>query len=347
MNETPEKSFHNDISVVFSSSRAAKRQKIEKAADVHPNLVVHTFKPHQSGKDGPITFNERFFWARRAWKLLEAWQRDLLVENLKKLCTSTHFSGMAGFELILEEIVEEVRSQTGLPLHNIKGCHACDREFSRQKVIAALPKHCRPHHIYTDIQDRLPKALQDMIEDKLPGSDAHLEISRFAYKEIDDIVKDHYQSKRICGECAPCVLHPSKVQSGGCRLYSDPDFEAQIVVLDEEVPAELRSENSSRFRVHAAGVPCKDVSSFGKGLAKAGPCMVAQSIWVHERAAQHEDFTFCECTYLWDPTCLCEAMPSHFEVHLALLDPHGHFGDGIRRLRWVSAVLNRATAICV
>ena len=91
------------------------------------------------------------------------------------------------------------------------------------------------------------------------------------------------------------MLHLLKVKSGGCRLYSDPDSEAEMVVLDDTndtVAARVKSRQTLPFRVHAAGVPCKDVNSFGKGLADAGPCMVAQSAWVHEGAVQHEDLGF-------------------------------------------------------
>ena len=196
--------------------------------------------------------------------------------------------------------------------------------------------------------ERLPKDVRDNIENKLLADGLNINIRRFAYKEIDDVIGEYYQNMRIGNDFAPCVLHPLKVQPGGCRCFHDPDFEAKLVIVDDtqdskEIRAGLDGQDKP-FRVHAAGVPCKDVSSFGKGLADAGPCMVAQSVWLHERAALHEDMGFTECTYLWDPSCLCEKLPSHFEVHTALLDPYEHMGDGIRRTRRVTTSVNRATA---
>ena len=83
----------------------------------------------------------------------------------------------------------EVRAQTGLELPDIKSCHACDNEFYRQKVLAAMPEKCRPCHIHSDIMDRLPTKLQMDIARKLSAEDAHLEIRRFAFQDIDKLTK--------------------------------------------------------------------------------------------------------------------------------------------------------------
>ena len=48
------------------------------------------------------------------WQCLEPWQRDLLVDNWQARRASSHFGGMGGFEMIMEEIVEEVRPTDGL-----------------------------------------------------------------------------------------------------------------------------------------------------------------------------------------------------------------------------------------
>ena len=272
---SPEKwSYHHGEYTEGGAQQPSKRQKIERSRGIDrpANLVVHEFQPHSSGKDGPTTFAERCFWARRCWCCLEPWQRDLLVENLKKLFGSSHFSGMAGYEMIIEEILVEVRHQTGLALPNTRSAHACDLEFSRQQVLVSLPECCRPHHIHTDIVERLPKDVRDNIENKLPADGLNIDIRRFAYKEIDDIIGEYYQNMRIGNDFAPCVLHPLKVQSGGCRCFHDPDFEAKLMIVDDtqdskEIRAGLGGQDKP-FRVHAAGVPCKDVSSFGKGFGR-------------------------------------------------------------------------------
>ena len=135
-------------------ARGAAPLYAEQGTD-NPRLCQMEFWPRTQARPGPTTMLERFQWARKVWDGLTSDERDRLIRNLRKLETSSHFTGLGSFELILHRIISEVNEHCVSGIPDNRSRHCCDHDTSRQRVLTSYHKCHRPHHVHSDIFDRL------------------------------------------------------------------------------------------------------------------------------------------------------------------------------------------------
>ena len=144
----------------------------------------------------------------------------------------------------------------------------------------------------------------------------------FVIWQVDAIIADYYKNTSVKEERQECLL------SGESAPVLDP-------------------EASTKLTLHAAGVQCKDVSRQGTMQGDAGKCMPSQSLWLHERSQYDEDVIMNECTPLWDPRLLANALGNQYKVITFTLDAHMHMGDLIVRERRLTTAFNQSKVFLI
>eukprot|EP00971_Amphidinium_carterae_P329582 6462146-Amphidinium_carterae.3 len=156
---------------------------------------------------GPMNMRERFQWPEAVWAKLTGGQKDRLIRNLKCMEASSHFSGMGGMEHILAHIVSEVNRHLVTPLDPISSVHVCEIEKSRQAVLKEFVPEHRPRHVFGDLHDRLPRSLQRAVMNEMPGPDASLEVRKWYFYRLFNMLDEHYSSRNVMTEhLVSCTL---------------------------------------------------------------------------------------------------------------------------------------------
>ena len=285
------------------------------------NLDSSPFHPRTDHRKGPDCMLERFEWASRMWGLLSPSERDRLIHNLMRLRSSTHFSGLGGFELILASIAREVNRHL---LHGVptpRSTHACDKEASRRRVLIAYDDDHRPHHVMDDILDRLPEEDKKAVLATVPLPKDGMSVRREKNEKGRKLIFDVYNNKGHLLKTSFCSLHGRQ-----CPLFRK---EGSAFRSESESDAD---DDEDFLEMHAAGVICKDASAQGAQTGDCGPFMHLQHMWTAERRVRQEDFILVECTPRWEAKSVVEHFPMYMQGHTAVLNT-SEAGEQVRRDR--------------
>ena len=101
------------------------------------------------------------------------------------------------------------------------------------------------------------------------------------------------------------------------------------------------SEFSDRdVKLVGAGVPCTDVSNYGKREGAAGAADRTHVVWGHDMVRGGYSVGFTECTVAWDAEPTMQTLSSVYHGVECVLDPT-LIGDIVRRRRRIGTFFNR------
>ena len=226
------------------------------------------------------------------WDGLTSDERDRLIRNLRKIETSSHFTGLGSFELILHRIISEVNEHCVSDIPDNRSRHCCDHDTSRQRVLTSYHKCHRPHHVYSDISDRLTDEQKATINSMKLADCARVAEKREANVNIRKYLFEIFEQGKVKNS-AWCAVH-----NRDCRLWKS----SLSPWHGEDSDSDEDGEPPLSF--HGAGVICKDATNQGTLNGDVGKQMPLQHCWTAERRQRREDLIIVECTPLGTPICL-------------------------------------------
>lgn len=306
----------------------------DESALSNPHLLEGNFWPREEARRGPSSMLARFGWPRDVWNGLSAVERNRLIKNMRNLITSSHFSGVGSFEMIIIKIVNEINEHLSHELEPPASCHCCDIDKSRQRVLTSYKKQHRPAHVHSDILDRLEEKDRNTIKrDMMPAKYMRRDQKKEMNKKIREFVFDIFDKGENARE-AWCAVHKKM-----CPLWC----KAPSAFHGDTPDSDVEDENALSF--HAAGVICKDASNQGTMQGDAGPNMVLQHVWCAERRQRKEDLILVECTQCWEPKSAFNYMPTCYRGFSSMLCA-GDVGEFVRRDRRQLLMWNLERAPC-
>ena len=299
------------------NSIGERRQGLVSHAPIYPRTVRSLdLKTPETARR--IDAEDRWYVVRRGWCTMPDSMRDRLVRNLKRSISYGYFGGMGGFELCIDSITFELNKLLGHQLF-VPTWSNCEYDVKKQPLLLCCDQRCGPQHLNGDILDRLPLDVQDRIRERIPGKDCLLDAKLLANKEIKAIIAETYSTRADEIKDSYCVKCNKR-----CPLMPEDDSE----FADRTV------------KLVGAGVPCTDVSNYGKREGVAGAADRTHVAWAHDMVRARYSVWFTECTVCWDAEPTMQTLNSVYYGVECCLDPT-MIGDVVRRKRRVATFLNR------
>jgi hypothetical protein len=202
----------------------------------------------------------------------------------------THFSGMAGPEIGMQLLADEL--QKSGPEGTLDGClskasgfafmEACDSKPLCQRVLKGYAEH-GPRHVYTNVLEYFPQDVQTTLKACCP------EIGM----TVDDMAYAH-------GAVAE-VLQNVESATDSTMMHAAP----HCCVHDGPCPMVAVSE--SRLSLCWAGPPCLDDSTLGQRAGQHGPQSLFLLAWIFQIRARSFDIVIREGT----PACSDSVLTTH------------------------------------
>ena len=211
---------------------------------------------------------------------------------------SSHYSGCAG-DLAWAPWVRDHLVRMGVIFENDPAfvmIECCDIEPHCRRCLKAFQPGFK--HVFCNMTDRLPEALQQELLDLAPKPDGDPEFFEDQFLAVDAVLgeaaSDPLSGIFRNGSTAYCDLHDQQ-----CMLYGAGDDVVGRCI----------------FGFHWAGTSCLDITAFGARRGVFGPHSRLWLVWVHERRVRREPVVFTENGPLWPLEETIRALGDIYEAH--------------------------------
>jgi hypothetical protein len=254
--------------------------------------------------------------------------KSRFVANLKHCpqVLRTQYTGAFTVECVGNNIEKLLLEEKMLPTNNfVRSVESCDTHALSFKVMNALPQEMQPEHHHGNILDRLPSHVKAALNSIKWPERSHAKQNRM---------------KAMC-ESIDCVVEVNNVLA--TCTYATANLKSMCLKHGGRCSIKVPHEAKAKITMNWSGLVCLDVTQFGDELYAAGPHMLPQLGWMHERGELQEKFVVAECGPNWTGGEDIRArLPKH-HVEENLLCP-SQWGNALgRRRKWVTANRYRTT----
>lgn len=292
-----------------------------------------------------------------------------LHEILKRgVIVNSDYSGMSGEREILQHLGSAFKKEYGWPwaADYFKMHRVCDIGPLQQQVLAWTARELEKSQtcIFQDMNDRLPKHVQALLDAAMPTETDGLFTAASAYDEMFGWLRRERATLFNANTVSPCILHGKLCSAYGPWRDVDvgtkqpPQKKPRLHVSDNDEDSSGENDclsndcgSSDELRIAFGGTTCKGWAAAGVQKRFADPSERAHSIFTCERMAlaeaEQEDVFISECVYHY-PADLKLGGPLAESHHVIGTDiKPTDLGWPVRRHRILTAGLNRKTCLWV
>lgn len=185
--------------------------------------------------------------------------------------------------------------------HVVMG-EACDIKRTAQEILCCTAEPYRPRHVFCDINDFVPRKVQDVLNNIQGAKRETLDDKVGAWFEMKDVMQSMGDRAFTLRRHAPCAI------AGHTQCST---FQADVNDHVRGLP-----------HIHTAGTTCKDESTMNKNrMSIAGDSGRPLLIWMYRRRVIQEDCILTECTPTFKHEIFEEVLGDLYELKWFMISP--------------------------